>query len=209
MPSFVKLTRHDVRTECKAIGTQQQRPKPSNKRLFVEMTQIKEGEVLEGPQTLFEKLAKDVRERNPENKKTVICLMDGQRSLWAMQEAFLSKAICILDLMHVMERLWKAAHCLHPQTSIAAEAFVQKYLRMMLEGKLGYVIGAFKRKKATLSKEKERQLENVINYFETNRQYMNEIRKHPELINYYERVMVPFEDSFFGDHEVDKPFNSF
>ena len=152
--------------------SQQQRPKPSNKRLFVEMTQIKEGEVLEGPQTLFEKLAKDVRERNPENKKTVICLMDGQRSLWAMQEAFLSKAICILDLMHVMERLWKAAHCLHPQTSIAAEAFVQKYLRMMLEGKLGYVIGAFKRKKATLSKEKERQLENVINYFETNRQYM-------------------------------------
>jgi hypothetical protein len=38
----------------------------------------------------------------------------------------------------------------------------------------------------------------------TNRQYINEIRRHPELISYYERVMVPFEDSFFGDHNVDK-----
>ena len=38
----------------------------------------------------------------------------------------------------------------------------------------------------------------------TNRQYIREIRRHPELINYYEKVMVPFEDSFFGDHEVDK-----
>ncbi len=38
----------------------------------------------------------------------------------------------------------------------------------------------------------------------TNRQYLNEIRRHPDLTKYYEQVMVPFEDSFFGDHTVNK-----
>ena len=36
----------------------------------------------------------------------------------------------------------------------------------------------------------------------TNRQYLGELRSHRKLTNYYERVMLPFEDAFFGDHEL-------
>lgn len=36
----------------------------------------------------------------------------------------------------------------------------------------------------------------------TNRQYLGELRSHRNLTNYYQRVMVPFEDAFFGDHEL-------
>ena len=36
----------------------------------------------------------------------------------------------------------------------------------------------------------------------TNRQYLNELRPHRPLANYYQRVMVPFEATFFGDHEL-------
>ena len=38
----------------------------------------------------------------------------------------------------------------------------------------------------------------------TNRQYLRELRSHQSIANYYQYVMVPFEASFFGDHELSK-----
>lgn len=38
----------------------------------------------------------------------------------------------------------------------------------------------------------------------TNRQYLRELRSFRPLANYYQRVMVPFEATFFGDHELEK-----
>lgn len=37
----------------------------------------------------------------------------------------------------------------------------------------------------------------------TNRQYLRELRPHRSLADYYQRIMVPFESVFFGDHEPD------
>ena len=36
----------------------------------------------------------------------------------------------------------------------------------------------------------------------TNRQYLRELRQHSDLSNYYQKVMIPFEDAFFGDHRI-------
>ena len=38
----------------------------------------------------------------------------------------------------------------------------------------------------------------------TNRQYLNEIRHHDRLPEFYNQVMVPFEKSFFGGHRIDQ-----
>jgi len=38
----------------------------------------------------------------------------------------------------------------------------------------------------------------------TNRQYLSELRSIRPLADYYQHVMVPFEASFFGDHELSK-----
>ena len=38
----------------------------------------------------------------------------------------------------------------------------------------------------------------------TNRQYLRELNPHHSLANYYQHVMVPFESTFFGDHELEK-----
>lgn len=38
----------------------------------------------------------------------------------------------------------------------------------------------------------------------TNRQYASELGNHSNLRNYYERVMVFFESTFFGDHEIER-----
>jgi hypothetical protein len=150
------------------------RPTPQNKRLFAEMTQIIDGEKDEGPRRLFQKLHRDLAYRNPGSSKPIVCLMDGQRSLWFMQEQWFPQAIGILDIFHVIERLWTAAYGLHPQGSVAAEEFVTKYLRMLLAGKVGYVIGVFRRI-ITIHKlrgAKRKAIEKTINYLDKNRQYL-------------------------------------
>ena len=38
----------------------------------------------------------------------------------------------------------------------------------------------------------------------TNRQYLRELKSHQNLVDYYQQVMVPFEDSFFGSHNIGK-----
>lgn len=38
----------------------------------------------------------------------------------------------------------------------------------------------------------------------TNRQYLNQIRQREDLSLFYQQVMVPFEESFFGGHSIDR-----
>jgi hypothetical protein len=38
----------------------------------------------------------------------------------------------------------------------------------------------------------------------TNRQYLSELRPYSNLSNYYKSVMIPFEDVFFGDYELNR-----
>ena len=37
----------------------------------------------------------------------------------------------------------------------------------------------------------------------TNRQYLNEARRHKGIAEYFRQVMIPFESVFFGDHDMD------
>ena len=55
------------------------------------------------------------------------------------------RAVGILDLFHVLERLWQAAHVFHREGSREAEQFVTHHLRLLLQGKVGHVIGRLKR----------------------------------------------------------------
>ena len=74
-----------------------------------------------------------------------LCLFDGEAALWGVQDEWLPRAVGILDLFHVLERLWAVAHCFHPEKSREAEQFVTHRLRMLLEGRVGYVIGGLRR----------------------------------------------------------------
>lgn len=64
--------------------------------------------------------------------------------MWDALNFFLPTAIGILDLFHVMERLWLAAHTFHPEGSEAAWTFVNDRLLMLLEGDVGRVIGGLR-----------------------------------------------------------------
>lgn len=164
----------DVLDELAREDAAHDRPKPQHKRMSVEMTQVLEGEECNGRVSLFGELSEEICERNPDGRKTVVAVMDGERALWDVLQYFLPSAIGILDIFHVLERLWKAAHVFHAEGSPAAENFVTDRLRMLLEGDVGRVIGGFKQmlSKHSFAGSKRRALDAVITYYENNREHM-------------------------------------
>ena len=114
---------------------QEERPEPKNKRVQAHMTQYYDGERWDGQPTLFGELAYEIEKRDPEQKKPLVCIMDGQRSLWHMQEEWFPRAVCIVDIFHVIEKLWEIAYCFHKQGSRDAEDYVTHLLEQLLNGK--------------------------------------------------------------------------
>jgi hypothetical protein len=167
-------TADDILEEVNRRSCNADRPQPRNKRLHAEMTRILEGELFQGIPRLFLQMAAESEQRDPACEKPLVCLMDGQRSLWDTQAQWFERAVCILDLFHVMERIWKAAYVFHAERSPEAQAFVDRYLRMLLEGKVGYVIGVWKRLLKThhLKGNRRTTLLQVIQYYENNAHYM-------------------------------------
>jgi hypothetical protein len=81
--------------------------------------------------------------RDPKGTKPVVFLSDGERALHVRQGEYLPEGrTCILDLLHVMERLGKAAWCFFEEASERrrAEAWVEAKLRALLEGRVASVI---------------------------------------------------------------------
>jgi hypothetical protein len=92
-----------------------------------------------------------------------------------MLAAWLTGVICILDIFHVLERIWQAAHCFHPEGSDEAREFVNQRLRRILQGDVGRVIGGLKQMatKQNLRGAKLKQLRAAIGYLHNNRRFMH------------------------------------
>jgi hypothetical protein len=169
---FVR-TADQVVNELRRKERQPDRPRPQNKQVFAEMTRFREGEVINGQVRCFARLALLAILRLV-CTKTLICLMDGQRSLWNLKDSWFPRAIGVLDLFHVMDRLWQVAHAFHGEGTRNAECQVDRHLRLLLEGKVSYVIGLYKRMldEAKLHGGKAKTVRETITYFENNKQYM-------------------------------------
>jgi hypothetical protein len=150
------------------------RPVPQHKQVWAEMTRIEEGQSCTGRERLFVEMAIAAHGRDRTRAKTLVCLMDGEAALWDVQREWLPRAVGILDLFHVLERLWQVAHVFHREGSHAAEQFVAHHLRLLLEGKVGYVIGRFKRLRdaQALRGSQRRTVTAAIGYYQNNRQHM-------------------------------------
>jgi hypothetical protein len=165
---FVRTT-DEVIDELQRKKAGKRRPRPRHKRVRADL--------LLGKVALLLWLADELCRRNPEGTKPVVFLSDGERALHDRQREYLPENVtCILDLLHVMERLWKVAWCLFDETTqrARAERWVEDRLRMLLDGKVGLAIGGLRQ---TLTKRKLRgsrrkAVREVINYFDRNRRRM-------------------------------------
>jgi hypothetical protein len=150
------------------------RPKPCHKHVWAEMTRLVAGEACNGRVALFAHLAAERQRRDPSGQKRTVCLFDGEPALWDEWLEWLGDTIGILDIFHVLERLWDAAYCFHAEGSREAEAFVTARLRMLLQGKVRGVFSGLRQMgtKHGLQGSKARALAVVANYLENNQDFM-------------------------------------
>jgi hypothetical protein len=167
-------TAEDVVDEVLRDHRKPDRPQPCHKQLRAELTREVHGVEVNGKDQVFSWFAQQVKARNPLRRKAVVCVMDGERALWRTLKALIVGVVCILDLFHVLERLWQAAHCFYAEGSQAAQAFVTDRLLRLLRGEVGYVIGGLKQMgtKQKLRGSRKRQLSAAVGYLERNRRFM-------------------------------------
>ncbi len=158
-----------------------QRPRPQHKRTYARLDDdpsLPNDQPVHGATAAFGWLDQQVRVRLTTRSQAVevVCVMDGQPSLWELKQRFQSdvSTVEILDLLHVTSRLWKAAHLFHPGDLPAAESFVRELAGKILEGGVKSVIHSL-RSRATRRDMKaapRRSLEVICNYFAKNRDRM-------------------------------------
>lgn len=149
-------------TEQRGPGS---KPRPENRQLW--------GSLTDGPEQTVVRLKSAVGQRLPEGNE-LVCILDGERSLWTLICQYFPTAFFVLDIFHVLEHLAKAAHCFHDENSPEARRFVTERLRMLLLGKAGRVIGGLRQMltKHDLCNSKKYSLNQVIGYLERNRKHM-------------------------------------
>jgi hypothetical protein len=149
----------------------QDRPRPCHKRLraCLNYTQT-DGQQISGRAVVFGWMADEVAARNPGGRKPVVCIMDGEQSLWEAIDVFQEQKqrTEILDLLHVTPRLWQAAHLFCNDHQEAA-SFVRQRLRSVLRGEIkGVVRGLRSMATSRLSGKPRGTVETICRYFENN-----------------------------------------
>lgn len=148
--------------------------KPKNKRVAASMS---------GKDVAFKDLADRLERRDPEQKKKIFILVDGERALeQRLLEEFHRRDWddrvdgVALDIVHVMEYLWDAGTAIHGEKSLDREPWVRAKAVALLEGKVGRVIGGLRqiltKRGSRLTQFRQKALKKTIKYFDNHRGMM-------------------------------------
>ncbi len=155
------------------------RPKPCDKRVRACLQRDDQDTTEPQVAEIFGWLADEVQARDPHKKKDLVLLMDGQESLWNAGAKYLPEehfeVIEILDLMHPLSYVWKAADLLYPQQEAQALNFVKTQVRRILFGQVHTVIRGL-RWRAThqgFPQKKREEIEKICQYFANNADRMD------------------------------------
>jgi hypothetical protein len=129
---------------------------------------------LQNPEGFSVQLSNRAKQRETEIRKKVF-LSDGEKALWEMKEKYFADYEGILDWMHAVEYLWKAAYLFLPESSTQAKGWVHRQEERFITGEVREVIRALKKlvQDGTIQgKEKCKKAQNIINYYQRNRERM-------------------------------------
>jgi hypothetical protein len=140
-------------------------PRPENKRVWASLTK--------GKTAVIDEVAEEMQRRDPAAIKTRLALTDGERALQILVDRKLGVTL-ILDLMHVLDKLWKAAYVFHREGSLEAELWVLDRTLRILSGDVSQVVKGLRQSvtKRALSGPKRSTLLGVAAYLYRNRDRM-------------------------------------
>ena len=161
------------------------RPRPCHKHLRAMLNYVNaEGEEINGRAGVFGWIADEMSERHGQSDKPIVCIMDGEDSLWEARDIFQEHIpmVDVLDLLHVTPRLWNAAAQFYARGSAAAETFVRERLLRILRGEVSAVVRGLRcmSTRHDLGGKKQADVKKICGYFENNghRMRYDEYLKH-------------------------------
>jgi hypothetical protein len=117
------------------------RPRPEGKRVWASLAKE--------PEEVIDEAFLDAASRDPKRRKRWVVLLDGHVDQLARVRAAAKRhrvtVTIVLDLIHVLEYLWKAAYVFHAEGSSEAEGWVTERLLWLLCGDAGQVIASIRR----------------------------------------------------------------
>ena len=146
------------------------RPRPEFKRVWAS--------VATDPETVVDQAFQEAHARDPERRKHWIVLVDGDRKqlCWIQRAAkrHSARITIILDIIHVIEYLWMAAHAFHGDGTKEAEQYVSERLLKVLEGKAGWVAGGMRRsaRQQGLQPLRQKRVDRCANYLKNYSKYL-------------------------------------
>lgn len=132
-----------VRNAQAIIGdeTEDKRPRVRNKRVWASVER--------GMATVIEEAFQAALQRDPEKTRQWVVLVDGDEQQQRLIKAAIKRhkvdAVRVIDFIHVLEYLWKAAYCFHWPGSDEAETWVSERALKLLQGKANGVAAGMRR----------------------------------------------------------------
>ncbi len=121
--------------------TAPRRPRPEQKRVWASLEK--------SPEQIVEEMFKEAFARDPAHEKTWVALVDGDKTQIKVLRSMAKKKgvdlTIIVDIVHVIEYLWKAGRTFYPASGPKLESWVQHRLLEILHGKAGYIAGGMRR----------------------------------------------------------------
>lgn len=154
----------------------EQPPRAQNKRYWAELSRELDEEIVRGQDLVFQQLAAEIDTRRKPGQ-WLIHLCDGQTSLETDRRTYLPEdahTLDILDLMHVLPRVWEAAHVFHKEASAEASNFVRQHMTRILRGEIATVIANWRRQATCqrLSSAKKKTLRTICDFLAKNKHRM-------------------------------------
>jgi hypothetical protein len=126
-------TLEDVLHGLRSKATEAKRPRPTAKRVWAS--------VEHSPQRVIDDAFDEAFRRDPELGRRWIVLVDGNRDqLRRIKRAARRRGVeitIVLDVIHVLEYLWRAAYAFHPAGTDEAETWVEHRFLALLTGRSG------------------------------------------------------------------------
>jgi len=111
----------------------QVRPRPTNKRVWASAQRAAQG--------VIDDAFAEAHRRDPDHRRRWVVLVDGQRDQIKRVERAARKVgatiTIVLDIVHALEYLWRAAYAFHKDGTPAAEAWVEHQFVKLLSGRSG------------------------------------------------------------------------
>lgn len=153
-----------------AIEAKAARPRPESKRVWASIEKRLADVVLDA-------VEEGVR-RDPSHQKRWVALVDGNKSQIRLLKKYAKQngiaMTIIVDIIHVVEYIWKASYALNDEATQEAEDWVTERFLLVLQGHAGSVAGGMRRSATLrgLSSEERKAVDTCAKYLTTYAPYL-------------------------------------